>query len=122
MIIPTVASLSEDAMTAVPQSLRDGAYALGVDQDARVAQVVVPAALSGIVAAFVLGISRAVGETMIVVIAAGITPSVSWNPLQAMQTMTAFIAQAGSGDIPIGSPSTTRRSSPSARCCSSSPS
>ena len=103
MIIPTVASLSEDAMTAVPQSLRDGAYALGSSRMLVSLRVVVPAALSGIVAAIVLGISRAIGETMIVTIAAGITPSISWNPLQAMSTMTAFIAQAGQGDIPTSS-------------------
>jgi phosphate transport system permease protein len=103
MIIPTVASLSEDAMAAVPQSLRDGAYALGSTRMLVSLRVVVPAALSGIVAAFVLGVSRAIGETMIVTIAAGITPSISWNPLQAMSTMTAFIAQAGSGDIPVAS-------------------
>jgi phosphate transport system permease protein len=103
MIIPTVASLSEDAMAAVPQSLRDGAYALGSTRMIVSLRVVVPAALSGIVAAFVLGVSRAIGETMIVTIAAGITPSISWNPLQAMSTMTAFIAQAGSGDIPVAS-------------------
>jgi len=103
MIIPTVASLAEDAMSAVPQSLRDGAYALGSTRMIVSLRVVVPAALSGIVAAFVLGVSRAIGETMIVTIAAGITPSVNWNPLQAMSTMTAFIAQAGSGDIPVAS-------------------
>jgi phosphate transport system permease protein len=103
MIIPTVASLSEDAMTAVPQSLRDGAYALGSSRMLVSLRVVVPAALSGIVAAFVLGISRAIGETMIVTIAAGITSNVNFDPLQPMQTMTAFIAQAGQGDIPTSS-------------------
>ena len=103
MIIPTVASLSEDAMSAVPQSLRDAAYALGSSRMLVSIRVVVPAALSGIVAAFVLGVSRAIGETMIVTIAAGITSSVNVNPLNAMQTMTAFIAQAGQGDIPTSS-------------------
>jgi phosphate transport system permease protein len=103
MIIPTVASLSEDAMSAVPQALRDGAYALGSSKMIVSLRVVVPAALSGIVAAFVLGISRAIGETMIVAIAAGNQPRLTWNPLQGMQTMTAFIAQAGSGDIPVDS-------------------
>ena len=103
MIIPTIASLSEDAMAAVPQSLRDGAFALGSTKMVVSLRVVVPAALSGIVAAFVLGISRAIGETMIVTIAAGISAQVNWNPLQAMQTMTSFIAQAGSGDIPVQS-------------------
>ena len=103
MIIPTIASLSEDAMSAVPQALRDGAFALGSTKMLVSVRVVVPAALSGIVAAFVLGISRAIGETMIVTIAAGISAEVNWNPLQAMQTMTSFIAQAGSGDIPVQS-------------------
>lgn len=103
MIIPTVASLSEDAMSAVPQSLRDGAYALGSSRMVVSLRVVVPAALSGIVAAFVLGISRAIGETMIVTVAAGINPALTFDPLQAMSTMTSFIAQAGSGDIPTAS-------------------
>jgi phosphate transport system permease protein len=103
MIIPTVASLSEDAMAAVPASLRDGAYALGSGKRVVSVRVVVPAALSGIVAACVLGVSRAVGETLIVAIAAGNRAVLSFNPLDAMQTMTGFIAQAGSGDIPVQS-------------------
>lgn len=103
MILPTVASVSEDAMTAVPQSLRQGAYALGSTKAQVSARVVVPAALSGIVAGFVLGVSRAVGETMIMLIAAGGTPNLSFNPLEGMQTMTAFIAAAGLGDQPTGS-------------------
>jgi phosphate transport system permease protein len=103
MIIPTIASLSEDAMSAVPRSLRDGAYALGSSRMIVATRVVVPAAISGIVAAFVLGLSRAIGETMIVVIAAGLQPNLSWNPLEGMMTMTAFIASAGSGDVPTGS-------------------
>ena len=103
MIIPTVASLSEDAMAAVPQSLRDGAYALGSGKRVVSVRVVVPAALSGIVAACVLGVSRAIGETMIVAIASGLTANLSANPLEAMQTMTGFIAQAGSGDVPVQS-------------------
>ena len=102
MIIPTIASLSEDAMSAVPRSLRDGAYALGSSRMLVATRVVVPAAISGIVAAFVLGLSRAIGETMIVVLAAGGRPNLSWNPLEGMQTMTSFIAQAGSGDVPVG--------------------
>ncbi len=102
MIIPTIASLSEDAMSAVPSALRDGAYALGSSQMQVATKVVVPAALSGIVAAFVLGISRALGETMIVAIAAGGQPNLSWNPREGMQTMTAFIAAAGIGDQPTG--------------------
>jgi phosphate transport system permease protein len=103
MILPTVASLSEDAMSAVPGGLRDGAAALGSPRFKIATRVVVPAALSGIVASFVLGISRAVGETMIVLIAAGGTPNLSLNPSEGMQTMTAFIAQAGLGDQSTGS-------------------
>jgi phosphate transport system permease protein len=103
MILPTVASLAEDAMAAVPQGLRQGAFALGATKLKVSTRVVVPAALSGIIAGFVLGISRAVGETMIVLIAAGGTPNLSFNPSEAMQTMTAFIAAAGLGDQPTGS-------------------
>ncbi|SDJ75056.1 phosphate ABC transporter permease subunit PstC [Streptomyces indicus] len=103
MIIPTIASLSEDAMAAVPRALRDGAFALGSSRMQVSTRVVFPAALSGIVAAVVLGISRAIGETMIVAIAAGLRPNLSWNPLEGMQTMTAFIAAAGIGDVPVGS-------------------
>jgi phosphate transport system permease protein len=103
MIIPTVASLSEDAMAAVPNSLRQGAFALGSNQRQVSTRVVVPAALSGIAAAFILGISRAIGETMIVTVAAGLQPNLTLNPLEAMETMTAFIASAGSGDVPTGS-------------------
>ena len=103
MIIPTVASLSEDAMSAVPQALRDGAYGLGSTRMQVATKVVVPAAISGIVAAFVLGLSRAVGETMIVVLAAGSRPNFTFDPRDGAQTMTAFIAQAASGDQPTGS-------------------
>ena len=104
MLIPTVASLSEDAMTAVPQALRDGAYGLGSNRSCRCRlRVVVPAAISGIVASFVLAISRAVGETMIVLLAAGQQPVIDWNPLHAVETMTAFIAATGAGDVPTGS-------------------
>lgn len=103
MIIPTVASLSEDAMSAVPLGLRDGAYALGSSKRQTAIKVVIPAALSGIVAAFVLGISRAIGETMIVTVAAGLEPRLSINPLEGMQTMTSFIAAAGAGDLATGS-------------------
>ncbi len=103
MILPTIASLSEDAMAAVPQGLRQGAFALGGTKMQVSTKIVVPAALSGIVASFVLGISRAVGETMIVLIAAGGTPNLAFNPTEAMQTMTAFIASAGIGDQPTGS-------------------
>ena len=103
MILPTVASLSEDAMSAVPQALRDGAYGLGSTKLHVSTRVVLPAALSGIVAAFVLAVSRAMGETMIVLIAAGGTPNLSFDPREAMQTMTAFVAAAGIGDQPTGS-------------------
>ncbi|MGH3343748.1 MAG: phosphate ABC transporter permease subunit PstC [Carbonactinosporaceae bacterium] len=102
MIIPTVASLAEDAMSAVPHALRDGAYALGSSKMQVSTRVVVPAAISGIAAAFVLGVSRAIGETMIVAIAAGATPNLTWNPLEGMQTMTGFIAAAGLGDQSVG--------------------
>lgn len=90
-------------MTAVPQSLRDAAYGLGSTKMQVATRVVVPAAISGIIAAFVLGLSRAVGETMIVALAAGNQPNFSLNPLEAGQTMTGFIAQAASGDQPTGS-------------------
>lgn len=103
MIIPTIASLAEDSMSAVPRALRDGAFALGSSRMQVSTRVVFPAALSGIVAAVVLGISRALGETMIVAIAAGGQPNLSFNPLEGMQTMTAFIAAAGIGDLPTGS-------------------
>jgi phosphate transport system permease protein len=102
MILPIVATLSEDAMAAVPNSLRAGAAALGAARAQVATRVVVPAALSGIVASFVLAISRAVGETMIVLIAAGSAPQVTADPREAMQTMTAFIASAGLGDQSTG--------------------
>ena len=103
MIIPTVASLSEDAMAAVPQALRDGAYGLGSSKLQVATRVVFPSALSGVVASVVLGFSRAIGETMIVLVAAGGTPNLSFDPSEPMQTMTAFIAAAGIGDQPTGS-------------------
>jgi phosphate transport system permease protein len=103
MLIPLVASLSEDAMQAVPNSLRDGAYALGSNKLQVATRVVVPAALSGIVASFVLAISRGVGETMIVLIAAGQQPNFTFDPRNALETMTAFIAATGNGDVPRGS-------------------
>lgn len=102
MILPMVASLSEDALLAVPRSLREGAYALGATRLEVVLRVVVPAALSGIASAFVLALSRAVGETMIVTIAAGNMPNLTLNPLRAMQTMTAYIAQVSLGEVPHG--------------------
>jgi phosphate transport system permease protein len=103
MLLPTVASISEDSMAAVPRELRDGAYALGSTRLQVSTLIVVPAAISGIIASFVLAISRAVGETMIVLIAAGGQPNWTWNPVEAVQTMTAFIAATGQGDVPTGS-------------------
>jgi phosphate transport system permease protein len=103
MLLPTVASISEDSMAAVPQDLRDGAYALGSTRVQVATRIVVPAAISGIIASFVLAISRAIGETMIVLIAAGGQPNFTWNPFEAIQTMTAFIAATGQGDVPTGS-------------------
>ena len=102
MILPMVASLSEDAMRAVPRSLREGAYALGATKLEVSTRVVVPAALSGIVSAFILAISRAIGETMIVTIAAGQTPNFTLNPFVPIETMTAYIVQVSLGDTPTG--------------------
>jgi phosphate transport system permease protein len=103
MLIPTVASLSEDAMSAVPRDLRDGAYALGSTKLQVSTRIIVPAAISGIVASFVLAVSRAIGETMIVLIAAGQRPTLTFDPREAIETMTAFIAATGAGDVPTGS-------------------
>ena len=103
MVLPTIASVSEDAMSAVPQSLREGAFGLGASNLQVSLRVVFPAALSGIVAAVILGVSRAIGETMIVLIAAGQQPRLGINPTEAYETMTAFIAATGKGDIPTGS-------------------
>lgn len=102
MIIPLVASLCEDAMMAVPESLRHGAYALGSTKLEVSTKIVVPAALSGIGSAFVLAISRAVGETMIVAIAAGQNPRLTLNPLESIQTMTGFMVNISLGDIQHG--------------------
>jgi phosphate transport system permease protein len=104
MTIPLVASLSEDAMRAVPQSLREGGYALGGTKLEVSWQIVVPAAISGIIASFILAMSRAVGETMIVALAAGAKAQLTANPLEPMQTMTGFIVQAFSGDMVVGTP------------------
>jgi phosphate transport system permease protein len=103
MLIPTIASLSEDAMAAVPQALRDGSYGLGADRLQTSLKVVVPAAISGIIASFVLGVSRAVGETMIVLIAVGQLPQLTFDPQRTMETLTAFIGATGNGDVPTGS-------------------
>jgi phosphate ABC transporter permease protein PstC len=105
MIIPTVASLSEDAMSAVPQALRQGSLAMGANRMQTTLRVVVPAALSGIAAAIVLGMSRAVGETMIVALASGAQKNLSLDPREGMQTMTGFIAQTAGGENPVGSTS-----------------
>ncbi len=102
MILPMVASLSEDAMRAVPRSLREGAYALGATKLEVSTRVVVPAALSGIVSAFILAVSRAIGETMIVAIAAGYKPNFTFNPFVPIETMTAYIVQVSLGDTPNG--------------------
>ena len=102
MILPMVSSLSEDAMRAVPRSLREGAYALGATKPEVALRVVTPAALSGIMAAFILAMSRAIGETMIVTIAAGQNPTLTLNPFVPVETMTAFIVQVSMGDVPTG--------------------
>jgi phosphate transport system permease protein len=102
MITPLVSSLSEDAMHAVPSSLKEGAYALGSTRLQVASRVVIPASFSGIAASFILAISRAIGETMIVTIAAGLQPRFSLNPLVPIQTMTAYIVQVAQGDIPHG--------------------
>ncbi|MDN5332598.1 MAG: phosphate transport system permease protein [Tepidanaerobacteraceae bacterium] len=103
MLIPMISSLSEDAMMAVPMSLREAAYALGATKLEVAFRVVIPAAMSGIVASFILAFSRAVGETMIVALAAGSTPKLTLNPLESIQTMTGYIVQVMLGDTPFGS-------------------
>ena len=103
MIVPYVSSVSEDAMRAVPVYLREGAYALGATRMQTALRVVYPSALSGVTAAYVLGISRAIGETMVVAIAAGMQPTLTWNPLEPAATMTAYIVQVSLGDLPHGS-------------------
>ncbi|MCH7593370.1 MAG: phosphate ABC transporter permease subunit PstC [Chloroflexi bacterium] len=102
MIMPMVSTLSEDAMVAVPRELRDAAYALGATRFEVATKVVVPAALPGIVASFILALSRAIGETLIVTIAAGATPNLTINPLESIQTMTAYIVQVSLGETPQG--------------------
>jgi len=103
MIIPYVSSVSEDAMRAVPMSLREGSFAMGATRLQTALRVVVPAATSGIAAAFVLGISRAVGETMVVAIAAGQQPNLTFDPTEPAATITAYIVQVALGDLPHGS-------------------
>ncbi|RPI47931.1 MAG: phosphate ABC transporter permease subunit PstC [Betaproteobacteria bacterium] len=103
MIIPYVSSVSEDAMRAVPMSLREGSYAMGATRFQTAVRVVTPAAFSGIAAAYILGISRAVGETMILAVAAGTQPNLTWNPMESAATITSFIVQVALGDLPHGS-------------------
>ena len=103
MVVPIIASISEDAMSAVPRGLHEGAYALGATKAKVATKVIFPAALSGIVASIVLAISRAVGETMIVVLAAGSTPKFTLNPVESIQAMTSYIATTATGDISTGS-------------------
>ena len=103
MIVPYIASLSEDAMRAVPMSLREGAYALGATRLYTALHVVVPAAISGLAASYILGISRAVGETMILAVAAGMQPNLTWNPMEPAATITSYIVQVALGDLPHGS-------------------
>jgi phosphate transport system permease protein len=102
-VVPIIASISDDAMSAVPRGLREGAYALGATRMKVATRVVFPAAISGIVASVVLAISRAVGETMVVLIAAGSTPNGTFLPNESVQTMTAYIATTATGDIAVGS-------------------
>ncbi|MBF2097639.1 MAG: phosphate ABC transporter permease subunit PstC, partial [Gloeomargaritaceae cyanobacterium C42_A2020_066] len=102
-ILPLVASLSEDALYAVPQLLREGSYALGATKYETIWGVLLPSALSGIVSSFILAVSRAVGETMIVALAAGQSPTLTFNPLDSVMTITAFIVQVVLGDAPSGS-------------------
>jgi phosphate transport system permease protein len=100
MIVPYVASVSEDAMRAVPNYMREGSYAMGATRLQTATRVVVPGALSGIAAAYILGISRAVGETMVVAVAAGLQPNLTWNPTESAATITSFIVQVSLGDLP----------------------
>ena len=103
MVIPYIASVSEDAMRAVPMSMREGSYAMGATRFQTAVRVVTPAAISGIIAAYILAISRAVGETMVVAIAAGQQPNLTFNPMDSAATITAYIVQVAMGDLPHGS-------------------
>jgi len=102
MVLPMVASLCDDALRSVPDALRQGAYSLGATSFEVSTRIVIPAGLSGIFASFVLAISRAIGETMAVTLAAGATPNLTMNPLESIQTMTAYIVQVSLGDTPSG--------------------
>jgi len=103
MIVPYISSVAEDAMRAVPMSMREGSYAMGATRFQTAIRVVTPAAISGIVAAYILGISRAVGETMVVAVAAGQQPNLTFNPMESAATITAYIVQVAMGDLPHGS-------------------
>ncbi len=103
MVIPYISSVAEDAMRAVPMSMREGSYAMGATRFQTALRVVTPAAISGIVAAYILGISRAVGETMVVAVAAGQQPNLTFNPMESAATITAYIVQVALGDLPHGS-------------------
>ena len=103
MIIPYITSLSEDAMRAVPMSLREGSYAIGSGKLHTAIHIVVPAAVSGLAASYILAISRAVGETMILAVAAGMQPNLTWNPAEPAASITSFIVQVALGDLPHGS-------------------
>ena len=103
MIVPYISSLSEDAMRAVPMHFREASFAMGASRFQTSIKVVLPAALSGVVASYILGVSRAVGETMVVAIAAGQQPNLTFNPTEAAATITAFIVQVSKGDVPHGS-------------------
>ena len=102
-IVPYISSLTEDAMRAVPMSLREGAYGMGSTRFQTAIRVVIPAALSGVLSAYILGISRAVGETMIVAVAAGMQPNFTMDPTEPAQTISAYIVQVALGDLPHGS-------------------
>jgi phosphate transport system permease protein len=103
MIIPLISSISEDAMRSVPVGLREGSAAMGSTRLQTALRVVFPAAISGIVASYILGTSRAIGETMIVAIASGLQPNFTWNPMEEAATITAYIVQVSLGDLPHGS-------------------
>jgi len=102
MIIPMISSLSEDAMSSISSSVRDGAYALGATKLEVVTKIVIPGAISGIISSFILAISRAIGETMIVAIAAGSRPSLTLNPLKSIQTITGYMVNVAMGDVQRG--------------------
>jgi phosphate transport system permease protein len=103
MTVPYITSVAEDALHAVPMYIREGSFALGATRMQTALQVVLPSAVSGIAAAYVLAVSRAIGETMVVAIAAGMQPTLTWNPLEPAATITAYIVQVSLGDLPHGS-------------------